>query len=297
MTDSEAPSVPFRPVRRATAALLSVWPGLAPRVQKATWRVFYDLASIARGDGGSAMNNYGYAALDEDAAPPAGDGTDADHYGLQLYAAVAGAADLTGQDVLEVGCGRGGGAAFVFERFGPRSMTGLDLSGRAIKRCRRRYGRPGLTFVAGDAEQLPFADGSFDAVLSVESSHCYADPSRFWRETHRVLRPGGRLLLADGRQAQVSSTEKGLFTRDDVDELRRQLAAAGFRTLEEQDITANVVRGLELDTPARRVRNERHVPEFLQRYVLAFAAIEGSPIYRAYADGDLRYMRFALERT
>jgi SAM-dependent methyltransferase len=284
-----------RPLRSAITAVLKVWPGLAPRVQKATWRAFYDLASIARGDGGSAMNNYGYAALDEDAAPPPGDGTDADRYGRQLYAAVAGAADLTGRDVLEVGCGRGGGAAFVFERFGPRSVTGLDLAPRAVDRCRRRYGRPGLSFVAGDAEQLPFADGAFDAVLSVESSHCYADPSRFWREVHRVLRPGGRLLLADGRHTQPSSTDQTLFTRTDVDGLRRQLAEAGFQTLEEQDVTANVLRALELDTPARRRRNERHVPRFLRRYVLAFSAIEGSPVYRAYADGELRYLRFALE--
>jgi SAM-dependent methyltransferase len=279
------------------AALLNRWPGLGPRVRKATWRAFYEVASIARGDRGSAMLNYGYAALDEDAAAPAGDGPDADRYGLQLYAAVAGGADLTGRDVLEVGCGRGGGAAFVFERFGPRSVTGLDLAHRAIDSCRRRYGRPGLSFVAGDAEQLPFADGAFDAVLSVESSHCYADPSRFWREAHRVLRPGGRLLLADGRHAQASGMDQALFTGDDVDSLRRQLAASGFRTLEEQDITANVLRALELDTPARRERNERHVPRFLRRRVLAFAAIEGSPMYRAYADGQLRYMRFVLERA
>jgi SAM-dependent methyltransferase len=297
MTTSEPQTDAIRPVRRAMAALLSVWPGLAPRVQKATWRAFYELASFRRGDPGTAMMNYGYASLDDDddAAPPIGDA--ADRYGLQLYAAVAGAADLTGQDVLEVGCGRGGGAAFVSERFGPRSVTGLDLAHRAIDRCRRRYGRPGLSFVAGDAEQLPFADDAFDAVLSVESSHCYADPSRFWREAHRVLRPGGRLLLADARHAHLSpDSESALFSRDDVAGLRDQLAAAGFRTVQEEDITANVVRALELDTPARRQRIERRVPRFLQPHVLTFAAIEGSPMYRAFAGGELRYMRFVLER-
>jgi SAM-dependent methyltransferase len=287
-----------RPARRAMAALLRVWPGLAPRVQKATWRAFYELASFRRGDPGTAMMNYGYAALDEDAAPPAGDGTDADRYGLQLYAAVAGAADLAGQDVLEVGCGRGGGAAFVFERFGPRSVTGLDLAHRAIDGCRRRYGRPGLSFVAGDADQLPFADGAFDAVLSVESSHCYADPSRFWREAHRVLRPSGRLLLADLRNTHLSpDSNAALFARNDVAGLRDQLAAAGFRTVQEQDITANVVRALELDTPARRQRIERRFPRLVRTYVLTFAAVEGSPMYQEFANGHHSYMRFVLERT
>ena len=297
MTVSESQTGGIRPARRAMAALLGVWPGLAPRVQKATWRAFYELASFRRGDPGTAMMNYGYASLDGDAVPGAAGGG-ADRYGLQLYAAVAGAANLTGQDVLEVGCGRGGGAAFVFERFGPRSVTGLDLAHRAIDGCRRRYGRAGLTFVAGDAEQLPFADDAFDVVLSVESSHCYADPSRFWREAHRVLRPGGRLLLADARHAHLSpDSESALFSRDDVAGLQGQLAAAGFRTVEEQDITANVVRALELDTPARRQRIERRVPRFLRPHVLTFAAIEGSPMYSAFAGGDLRYMRFVLERT
>jgi SAM-dependent methyltransferase len=297
MTVSESQTGGTGPVRRALGALLERWPGLAPRAKKATWRAIYELASMQRGDAGNAMLNYGYASLDEDAAPSGRDDAANEHYGLQLYAAVAGATDLTGQSVLEVGCGRGGGAAFVFERLGPRSVTGLDLARRAVDRARRRYGRPGLSFVAGDAEQLPFADGAFDAVLSVESSHCYADPSRFWREAHRVLRPGGHLLLADGRHAQLSSTDVALFTRDDVDSLRSQLADAGFRTLEEQDITANVLRALELDTPARRMRNERRIPKFLRPHVLGLAAVEGSPMYRAYADGHLRYMRFVLERA
>jgi SAM-dependent methyltransferase len=279
MTASEEQTGGVRPLRRAMAALLSVSPGLAPRVQKATWRAFYELASLRRGDPGTAMMNYGYAALNGDAVPSAG------------------AADLTGQDVLEVGCGRGGGAAFVFERFGPRSVTGLDLARRAVDSCRRRYGRAGLSFVAGDAEQLPFADGAFDTVLSVESSHCYADPSRFWREAHRVLRPGGRLLLADARHAHLTpDSESALFARDDVAGLRDQLAAAGFRTAQEQDITANVVHALELDTPARRQRIERRVPRFLRPHVLTFAAIEGSPMYTAFTGGELRYMRFVLER-
>lgn len=288
----------IRPLRRATTAVLRRAPGLAPRAEKLMWRSFYELASLGRRDLGTAMMNYGYAALaPSESGPPEVGGRESDRYGLQLYAAVAGASDLKGKDVLEVGCGRGGGAAYVFETLGPRSMTGLDLARRAIERCRERYARPGLQFVAGDAENLPFPDASFDAVLSVESSHCYADVSRFWHEAHRVLRPGGTLLLADARHTALTpGTESAVFAQDDVDRLRDQLATAGFRTLEEEDITANVVRALALDSPARRARIERRVPKFLQPHALAFAAVEGTPMYQAFAESDLSYLRLVLEK-
>lgn len=284
-------------MRSAAAALLNVAPGLAPRAEKLMWRSFYELASWGQKDLGTTMMNYGYAPVDAPATP-APEGHPDDFYGLQLYAAVAGAGDLEGKDVLEVGCGRGGGASYIFQTRRPRSMTGLDLARRAIDRCRRRYARPGLRFVAGDAEALPFEDGSFDVVLSVESSHCYAHPERFFSEAHRVLRPGGRLLIADARHTTLSpNSNAALFAQDDVARLREQLAAAGFRTLEEEDITANVIRALELDTPIRRARIEGRVPKLLRPHALTFAAVEGSPMYRAFADAHLTYLRFALERV
>jgi SAM-dependent methyltransferase len=287
-----------RPVRRATGAVLRAAPQLAPRLEKLLWRTVYEAASLRPGDGWSPLMNYGYAPLEsaagEEAAPapvPAGG------FGLGLYARVAGAIDLHGLDVLEVGCGRGGGTAFVFEQFGPRSLTGLDLARRAIERCRRRYARPGLSFVAGDAEALPFGAGSFDVVLSVESSHCYADIPRFLSEVRRVLRPGGRFLIADPRHTERSAdTEQALFHADHVALWREQLAAAGFATLEEEDITANVMRALQLDTPARRERIEQHVPALLRPYVFAFSAAEGSAMYQAYAEGKMTYLRFVLQR-
>jgi SAM-dependent methyltransferase len=274
-----------------------VAPGLAPGAERLMWRSLYELASMRRWDLGPPIMNYGYAALAASEAEPAPLGYyDGESYGLQLYAAVASGADLAGKDVLEVGCGRGGGAAFVFEAFRPGSMVGLDVARTAIDRCRRRYARPGLRFVAGDAEKLPFPDASFDAVLSVESSHCYVDPLAFLREVHRVLRPGGRLLLADLRRTMLTpGTESALFAQDDVGRLRQQCTAAGFETVVEEDITANVVRALELDTPARKARIERRIPKFLQPHVLAFAGVEGSPVHRAFVEAKLTYLRLALD--
>lgn len=272
------------------AALVRVAPQLRPRIEKLLWRGFYEVASFGHREVAMTMN-YGYAPLD--AAPSDIGQRD---LGLELYAAVAGAADLKGKPALEVGCGRGGGTNFVFERFQPVSMIGLDLARSAIERARTRYARPGLEFVVGSAEQLPFPDASFDAVISVESTHCY-DMPRFLREARRVLGPGGLLMFADLRRTVIAPADRRAPARDiyGVKDLREQLVVAGFRTLEEEDITANVTRALELNTPKLRARIESRVPKPLQAHALEFAGVQGSANYRDFSELRLTYLRFLLE--
>ena len=281
------------PLRAGFDALLRAAPQPTPRMEKILWRMVYEVAARARDDVTTLMN-FGYAppeGFDEDLA------SQEERFGLQLYAAVAGAVNLSSKDVLEVGCGQGGGSAFVFERFGPRSLTGLDVAKTAVQRCRSRYARPGLEFVVGDAEDLPFPDGTFDAVLSVESSHCYPDVPQFLREVRRVLRRGGLLLLADLRQASpASASVEAPAPQEDIRRLSQQLADAGFETLEREDISKNVVRALHLDTPARRARIERRAPKRLRAHALEFAAVEGSPIYNALTEGTWSYERFVLQK-
>lgn len=100
--------------------------------------------------------------------------------------------------ILEVACGRGG---FVCElvRAGA-NVTGCDFSDSAL-----RVGQGKLQHLAGngsearlvqgDAQNLPFADNSFDVVVSCETIEHVPDPWAALRETHRVTRPGGRLFL------------------------------------------------------------------------------------------------------
>jgi SAM-dependent methyltransferase len=279
------------PLRAALDALLRAAPQPPPRIEKIFWRMVYEGVARRRGDVPTLMN-YGYAPVegfDEDLA------TQEERFGLQLYAVVAGAVDLANKDLLEVGCGQGGGSAFVFERFRPRSLTGLDMAKTAVQRCRSRYARPGLEFVVGDAEDLPFPDATFDAVLSVESSHCYPDVPQFLREVRRVLRRDGLLLLADLRQASpTSASEEASAPQEDMRRLSQELAEAGFETLEREDISKNVVRALQLDTPTRRARIERRAPKRLRGHALDFAAVEGSPMYKALAEGTWTYQRFVL---
>jgi SAM-dependent methyltransferase len=280
-----------QPVRAALAGLLRIAPQLRPRVQELVWRGVYEAASFGRRNLVTTMN-YGYATAGE--SPPRLQGR-GDPFGLQLYGAVAGAADLTGKDVLEVGCGRGGGAGFMVTAFRPRSMVGLDLAKTAIDRCRATEARTGLDFVVGQADNLPFADAAFDVIVSIESTHCYPDVPRFLSEARRVLRPHGVLALADFRRIDATPSSTDGSTQD-PQSLRDQLLAAGFRVREEEDITDNVVRALALNTPAVRARIERRFPRFLRQPALEFAGVAGSTIYRDFTERRLVYLRFALQR-
>src|ERR1700757_4421321 len=133
-------------------------------------------------------------------ALPLADSDEPNRFHIQLYHRTATQVDLNGKRVLEVGCGHGGGASYLMRTAGPASYTGLDLNPAGIAFCRKRHNLPGLEFVQGDAENLPFPDQSFDAVINIESSHCYPRFPRFLAEVARVLRPGGHLLYADLRQ-------------------------------------------------------------------------------------------------
>lgn len=275
-----------RPVRALFALAARAAPQVQPALEKLAWRAVYEVASLGSRSSQAPLN-YGYADLSEESAR-----SGENIYGLQLYEKVAGAIDLAGLEVLEVGSGRGVGAAHVFERFRPRSLTGLDLAASATRRATRRYGRPGLSFVAGDAEQLPFSSGSFDAVLNVESSHCYPNPLRFLEEVARVLRPGGHLLIADLRH----TTPHAADDNKSVESLHREIEQVGLLTIEEEDITANVTHALHLDSPRRRARVERTMPRFARPHVLALMAVEGTGVYEEFASGRLSYLRLVLRK-
>src|SRR6516164_4006202 len=96
-----------------------------------------------------------------------------------------------GMDVLDLACGPGAVAAAAAGR--GALPVGLDFSSAMIALA--RAGHPGIRFEEGDAEALPFADGSFDAVVSNFGVHHVAEPIRALHEAYRVLHPGARVAF------------------------------------------------------------------------------------------------------
>ena len=170
---------------------------------------------------------------------------------IQLYHRTATQVDLSGKRVLEVSCGHGGGASYLMRTLRPSSYTGLDLNPAGIAFCRKRHNLPGLDFVQGDAENLPFPDQSFDAVINIEASHRYPRFPRFLAEVTRVLRPGGHFLYADVRP------------RHQIAEWEAALADAPMRLLSHTVINAQVLRGMEKLSQRTQDLFSRHVPAFL----------------------------------
>lgn len=263
------------------AMQLSMW---SPRFKRLLWRRWYEyLAGYKITEWG--FMNYGYAGLDEaeerlDLEPA----DEPNRYAIQLYHRVAGAAELAGRDVLEVGCGRGGGSSFVKRYHQPARMTAVDFSKKAVRFCRETHRLDGLTFVHGDAEALPLEDASFDAVINVESSHCYGSMPSFLSQVKRVLRPGGHFLFADLRASE------------DCDLLEAQMAETGMTILEKQDITANVLEALRQDSQRKLALIERSVSKRLVGTFEQFAAIEGSEVYDGFKTGTTRYLRYVLQK-
>lgn len=243
----------------------------------------YSLITRRLGDDEVLFLNWGY---EED--PPMGlplDPSDEpDRYCIQLYHRVATQVDLRGKRVAEISCGHGGAASYITRTMHPASYTGLDLNPAGIAFCQRRHTLPGLSFVQGDAENLPFPDESLDAVVNVEAAHLYPHYRRFLDEVTRVLAPGGHFLYAD------------LRGRDGIAEWEAALADSALREVSKEAINAQVLRGLEKNSPRYQDLINRHTPPILRRFGRDVAVTKGSPLYEEVERGDISYRLYCFAK-
>lgn len=103
-----------------------------------------------------------------------------------------------GMKILEVGCAGGLLCHRLKERLPNAEITGVDFDIGHIDFARRKTGELGLhcNFIAGDATQLPFEDDTFDVCYSHTVIN-FCEPEKFVSEQHRVLKPGGKMIIMD----------------------------------------------------------------------------------------------------
>jgi SAM-dependent methyltransferase len=250
-------------------------------VRKAVWKLWYPFLTRRLRDEEVLFLNYAF-----ETEPPLGlplaPADEPDRACIQLYHHVATQADLRGRKVLEVSCGHGGGASWLTRTLSPAHYTGIDLNRTGIEFCQRRHRIGNLDFLEGDAQNLMFADHTFDAVLNVEASHCYPDFPLFLAEVARVLRPGGHFLYADFR------------FRDDLAAWEKALAATPLRLERSRVINAEVLRGMDINSARSAELIRRRLPKFLHALGRDFAGIRGSRIYTELQQGTLSYRSYCL---
>ena len=223
--------------------------------------------------------NYGFTSEPENSAIAA---DEPEFYCLRLYEHTVRETPLLGRDVLEVSCGRGGGANFVSRTFEPHRYVGVDLSEENIRLARSRATRDGLTFEVGDAERLHLPNGSFDVVINIEASHLYDDRGRFFAEALRVLRPGGFFCYTDGCWADDDCSEELLDT--------------GFELLERLEITSNVLLALRKDSARRAALfDAMNDPELREEYK-HWGGVVGYRAYNRFEAGQTRYFSHRLRK-
>jgi ubiquinone/menaquinone biosynthesis C-methylase UbiE len=253
----------------------------SPSFMKLDAKYFYPLYTRVMGSDDALFLNWGYEE-DPPMALPLAESDEPDRYPIQLYHCTAAQVDLSGKRVLEVSCGHGGGASYLVRTLRPASYTGLDLNPAGIEFCRKRHNLPGLDFVQGDAESLPFPDQSVDAVINIEASHCYPRFPRFLAEVARVLRPGGHFLYAD------------LRPRVRIAEWEAALANAPMRMVSHADITAQIVRGMEKNLQRSQDLMSRHRAAFLHGLVRYYLGGSNRRFYRDLQSGEFSFRMYCF---
>lgn len=145
--------------------------------------------------------------------------------------------------ILDIGCGTGQLAVRIHTEIPKASIVGCDFSAGMLLRAAARS--DAIAWVRGDAGRLPCRDAAFDAIVSTEAFHWFPDQDGALREFHRVLKPGGRLLLAlvntpTALVSEIMHAGSRLvgepFYWPTTAQMRRRVEGAGFEVESQQRI-------------------------------------------------------------
>lgn len=221
--------------------------------------------------------NYGYADAEQQSRVPK---EHPERYCLALYEHTVRNTNLSGASVLEVSCGRGGGASFLMRAFDVSNYVGVDLSEENLRIASARNDGP--SFLKGNAEDLPAGDAEFDVVINIEASHLYKNRKQFFSEVMRVLKPGGTFCYTDGCWAN--------------DNCVPDLLEAGFELVERREITSNVIAALELDSERRTALFETMPDKNLMEEYKDWGGVVGYRAWQRFVDRETLYFSHLLHK-
>ncbi len=234
---------------------------------------------------------------------------DQDHYGgvaaLAQLAAAAGIARA--HHVLDICSGMGGPARYLAHTHGSR-VTGIDLTASRVEAATRLTALARLSdrveFRCGNALALPFADASFDIVISQEAWAHIPDKARLVFEAVRVLKPGGKIAFTD-------IVHLGALSPDAAHRLREGMTFTDIENLETyatrlEDNNCTILQCTDLSSEWKRILRERlAMYRSLKDATIAKFGVEGYARYDAaysffvslYEDGILGGVRYVAVRN
>ena len=259
---------------------------ISPSFQRAMWKWWYQRLAKRATDSGWTFMNYGYISKNDNYSLDLKSEDESNRLFIQLYNYASSQIPVDNRKILEVGSGRGGGASFIARYLHPKSMTGLDYSSSAVELSKKIHNNiTNLKFIKGDAEKLPFDDNTFDAVINVESSHCYGHMKSFLNEVYRVLKKGGHFSWVDLRGKDMIKDTESAFEELDM------------KCIHEQTITSEVIEGLDGIHERKMEMIKLHVPKLLQPAFKDFSGVKNSKIYNAFNDGSAVYLAKAFQKS
>ena len=181
-----------------------------------------------------------------------------DHFHARGFPATVELADRlsirSGQQILDIGCGLGGPARYIAQRFGCR-VSGIDITEPFVTAANQLttllHMQDQVTIELGDGQRLPYADAFFDGAYAQHVTMNVADRPQFFAETFRVLKPGAFFALTEHGLGPTGAPHHPVPWSEDGSgawlitpaETRSLLEQTGFEAIEIEDTGAKYVAG------------------------------------------------------